>query len=97
MLAALGSADRRAGFHLDLSRAYAQSGGDRDTAALQHIDTADRIAPARLRNDPIARDLVLTLDRRARRRVWELDSLRNRFGVGAGGCLEFRGISVAAQ
>jgi transcriptional regulator with XRE-family HTH domain len=82
-LAALGSADRRAGVHLDLSRAYAQSGGDRDAAALQHIDTADRIAPTRIRNDPIARDLVLTLDRRARRRVWELDSLRNRFGIAA--------------
>ncbi|MCA1696321.1 MAG: helix-turn-helix transcriptional regulator [Actinobacteria bacterium] len=82
-LAALDSADRRGGFHLDLSRAYAQSGGDRDAAALQHLDTADRIAPTRMRNDPIARDLVLTLDRRARRRVWELDSLRNRFGVGS--------------
>jgi transcriptional regulator with XRE-family HTH domain len=81
-LAALESADRRAGFCLDLSRAYAQSGGDRDSAALQYIDTADRIAPTRIRNDPIARDLVVTLDRRARRRVWELDSLRNRFGVG---------------
>ena len=72
-----------AGVHLDLSRAYAQSGGDRDAEALQHIDTADRIAPTRIRNDPIARDLVVALDRRARRRVWELDSLRNRFGVGA--------------
>jgi hypothetical protein len=41
--------------------------------------------PARIRNDPIARDLVLTLDRRVRRRVWELDSLRNRFGVGGQG------------
>lgn len=83
VLAALGSADRRAGLHLDLSRAYAQSGGDRDVAALQHIDTADRIAPVRMRNDPIAKDLVLTLDRRARRRVWELESLRNRSGIGA--------------
>jgi hypothetical protein len=27
---------------------------------------------------------VATLDRRARRRVWELDSLRNRFGIGTG-------------
>lgn len=82
-VAALNSADRRGGVHLDLARAYAQSGGDRDAQALLHIDTADRIAPARIRNDPIARDLVLTLDRRARRRVWELDSLRNRFGIGA--------------
>ncbi|MGH3789084.1 MAG: helix-turn-helix domain-containing protein [Pseudonocardiaceae bacterium] len=85
IVAALDSADRRAGVHLDLSRAYAQSGGDRDAAALQHIDTADRIAPTRIRNDPIARDLVLMLDRRARRRVWELDSLRNRFGIGGQG------------
>ncbi|PZS28971.1 MAG: hypothetical protein DLM61_13795, partial [Pseudonocardiales bacterium] len=83
-LAALASADRRAGFCLDLSRAYAQSGGDRDSMAVQYIDTADRIAPTRMRNDPIVRDLVLTLDRRAKRRVWELDSLRNRFGIGVG-------------
>lgn len=79
-VAVLNSADRRAGVHLDLSRAYAQSGDDRDAAALQHIDTADRIA--RPGCDPIARDLVLTLDRRARRRAWELDSLRNRVGIG---------------
>jgi hypothetical protein len=46
---------------------------------------ADRIAPTRIRNDPIARDLVLDLDRRARRRVWELDSLCNRFGIGRPG------------
>jgi hypothetical protein len=85
LLAALDSADRRAGAHLDLSRAYAQSGGDRDAAALQHLDAADRIAPTRTRNDPIARDLVLTLDRRARRRAWELGSLRNRFGIGGQG------------
>jgi hypothetical protein len=49
------------------------------------VDAADRIAPTRIRNDPIARDLVLTLDRRARHRVWELDSLRNRFGVSGQG------------
>jgi len=45
------------------------------------LDAADRAAPQRIRPDPMARDLVATLDRRARRRVWELDSLRNRFGV----------------
>jgi hypothetical protein len=84
-VAALDSADRRAGMHLDLSRAYAQSGGDRDAAALHHVDTADRIAPTRIRNDPITRDLVLTLDRRARRRVCALDSLRDRFGIGGQG------------
>jgi transcriptional regulator with XRE-family HTH domain len=79
----LGSKDRIAALHFDLARSWAQAEGDRDSNAIRHLDTADRIAPTRIRNDPIARDLVLTLDRRARRRVWELDSLRNRFGVGA--------------
>lgn len=76
------SAGRRSRLHFDLARGYAQAEGTRDNEAIRHLDTADRIAPTRMRNDPIARDLVLTLDRRARRRVWELDSLRNRFGVG---------------
>lgn len=49
--------------------------------ALRHLDTADRIAPQRLRNDPIARELLGELDMRARRRVWELDSLKRRFGL----------------
>ena len=75
------SAGRRSRLHFDLARGYAQAEGDRDSEAVRHLDTADRIAPTRIRNDPIARDLVLTLDRRARHRVWELDSLRNRFGV----------------
>jgi transcriptional regulator with XRE-family HTH domain len=78
----LGSADRRAGLHFDLARGWAQTEGARDAEAIRHLDAADRIAPQRIRNDPIARDLVLVLDRRARRRVWELDSLRNRFGIG---------------
>ncbi|MGH3826842.1 MAG: hypothetical protein ACRDQX_06675 [Pseudonocardiaceae bacterium] len=56
--------------------------GDRDAEAIHHLDTADKIASTRIRNDPVARELVLTLDRRARRRMWELDSLRNRFGIG---------------
>jgi transcriptional regulator with XRE-family HTH domain len=75
------SAGRRSRLHFDLARGYAQAEGSRDNEAIRHLDTADRIAPTRVRNDPIARDLVLTLDRRARHRVWELDSLRNRFGV----------------
>jgi transcriptional regulator with XRE-family HTH domain len=81
----LGSKDRVAALHFDLARSWAQAEGDRDSEAVRHLDTADRLAPTRIRNDPIARDLVLALDRRARRRVWELDSLRNRFGVGAQG------------
>jgi len=81
-IAALGSADRRAGLHLDLARAYAQTDdGARDWDAVQHLDTADRIAPQRLRHDPIARELVAQCADRARRRVWELDSLRRRFGL----------------
>ncbi len=75
------SAGRRSRLHFDLARGYAQAEGDRDTEAIRHLDTADRIAPTRMRNDPMARDLVIVLHRRARRSVWELDSLRNRFGV----------------
>jgi transcriptional regulator with XRE-family HTH domain len=78
----LGSKDRIAALHFDLARSWAQAEGDRDNEAIRHLDTADRIAPTRIRNDPIARDLVLILDRRAPRKMWELDSLRNRFGVG---------------
>lgn len=77
----LGSKDRIAALHFDLARSWAQADGDRDMEAIRYLDTADRTAPARLRNDPIARDLVLTLDRRAKRRTWELDSLCNRFGI----------------
>lgn len=84
-LSIFGSKGRAAYVHFDLARGWAQADGPRDGEALRALDTADRLAPVRIRNDPIARDLVLTLDRRARRRVWELDSLRNRFGVGAQG------------
>lgn len=75
------SKEREADVTFDLARAWAQADGARDLEALRALDTADRLAPLRVRNDPIARDLVLTLDRRARRRVWELDSLRNRFDI----------------
>jgi len=81
LAAALASADRRSYLHLDIARGWAQAEGDRDAEAIRHLDTADRVAPTRTRNDPVARELVLTLDRRARRRVWELDSLCHRFGV----------------
>jgi transcriptional regulator with XRE-family HTH domain len=84
-IAVLNSNDRASALHFDLARALVQDGPNRDTEAIRHLDTADRLAPTRIRNDPIARDLVLTLDRRAPRRVWELDSLRNRFGIGGQG------------
>ncbi|MGH3940146.1 MAG: helix-turn-helix domain-containing protein [Pseudonocardiaceae bacterium] len=83
-VAALDSQDRSAALHFDLARALVQDGANRDAEAIRHLDTADRLAPVRLRNDPIARDLVSVLHRRARGRVWELDSLRNRFGIGTG-------------
>jgi hypothetical protein len=80
-IATLGSRERSSSLHFDLARVLAQENGKRDADVIRHLDTADRIAPQRIRNDPIARDLVLTLDRRAPRRVWELDSLANRFGI----------------
>lgn len=75
------TADRRSSLHFDLARAYAQAGGARDADALRHMDTADRISPLRVRPDPIARELVASLSNRARMATWELDSLRNRFGL----------------
>lgn len=75
------AADRRSSLHFDLARAYAQADGDRDAAALRHLDMADRISPLRVRPDPIARELVVSLDHRARMATWELDSLRHRFGL----------------
>lgn len=80
-LTTLGSPDRVAAVHFDLARAYAQADGARDGEALRHIDKADRVAPVRVRQDPLARELIELLDRRARRRVWELDSLKNRVGI----------------
>lgn len=75
------TADRKASLHFDLARAYAQAEGARDTEAVRHLDLADRIAPQRVRHDPVAHELVADLDGRIRRRVWELDSLKNRFAM----------------
>lgn len=75
---------RTAYVHFDLARAWAQAEGSHDQEALRALDTADRLAPLGIRNDPLARDLVVILDRRAPRRGWELNSLRNRFGIGTG-------------
>ena len=83
-LSVFGSKARESFVLFDLARGWLKAGGARDGEALRALDTADRIAPLQVRNDPIARDLVATLAGRARRRVWELDSLCNRFGVGAG-------------
>lgn len=81
MFAALNSANRRAGYHLELARAWTQSGGDRDMVALRHLDAADVIAPQQIRNDPIALELLAELDQRAPRKHWLLESLKSRFGL----------------
>jgi transcriptional regulator with XRE-family HTH domain len=75
------AADRISSLYFDMARAYAQADGDRDGPALRHLDAADRISPLRIRHDPVARELVAALDGRARRRTWELNSLRHRFGL----------------
>ncbi|MBV8540218.1 MAG: helix-turn-helix transcriptional regulator [Pseudonocardiales bacterium] len=79
---ALGSSERSSKTHLELARALVQDGPDRDADAIRHLDTADRLAPQRIRMNPVARELVTDLSQRARRRVWELDSLCSRFGLG---------------
>jgi transcriptional regulator with XRE-family HTH domain len=84
-LSVLGSKCREGYVCFALARCWAQAEGARDGEALRALDTADRLASVVVRNDPMARDLVLTLDRRAKHRVWELDSLRNRFGIGGQG------------
>ncbi|MGH3623860.1 MAG: helix-turn-helix domain-containing protein [Sciscionella sp.] len=81
-LAILNSRVRTGCYHLDLARALGQDEGPRDAEALRHLDTADRAAPQLIRHSPVARAVLSGLEQRARRRVWELDSLRNRFGVG---------------
>ncbi|MGH3693868.1 MAG: hypothetical protein ACRDRX_07750 [Pseudonocardiaceae bacterium] len=80
-LSVFNSKGRTAYVHFDLARAWAQAEGSRDQEAVRALDNADRLAPFQLRNDPIALDLVRTLDRRATLRTWELDSLCNRFGI----------------
>jgi transcriptional regulator with XRE-family HTH domain len=75
------SPGRLGAMHADLARALAQEGGPRDWDAIRHLDQADRIAPIRMRHDPIARELVASLDNRARAKTWELASLRRRFGL----------------
>lgn len=83
VVAALGSRDRRTGVHLDLGRAWSQDPSPaHDIAVVRHIDTADRLSPVRVRQDPVVRDIVRAVDRRARRSWWELDSMKRRLGMG---------------
>lgn len=80
-IAVLGSKNREAAWHFDLARALSQAGGRHDREAVEHLDRADRIAPNRMRLDPIARELVGSLGRRAQATTWTIKSLSNRFGV----------------
>ena len=77
------TACRRSALHFDLARGFAQAEGDRDTDALRHLDIADRVAPQKIRHDPVAHELLAELDTRARRRAWELDSLKHRMAAGS--------------
>lgn len=77
----LASADRVAMMRADSARALAQENGRRDDEAVRLLDRTDRTAPARIRQDPVMRELLATLSSRTRRRSWELTSLRNRFGL----------------
>lgn len=79
---ALASRERSSSLHFDLARALTQESATTDAEAIRHLDQADRLAPQRIRSDPLARDLTLELNRRATRTSWELTSLRNRFGIG---------------
>jgi transcriptional regulator with XRE-family HTH domain len=80
-LSAIGSRGRESSAAFDLARAWSAGGGKYDERAYRALDQADRLAPVQLRSDPVARDLGRALKRRARRRVWELDSLLSRLGV----------------
>lgn len=81
-LSVFDSKERVAYVYLDLAEAWAQAQGLRDDQALRALDTADRLNPVRMRHSLYARNVLLTLDQRLRRRSWELDSLRHRFGLG---------------
>jgi transcriptional regulator with XRE-family HTH domain len=77
----LGSRLRAANLSLDIARGWWQAGGDRDEQAVRALDAADWAAPTLVRNHPLARELLDDLYGRVRRPMWELDSLRRRFGM----------------
>ncbi|MEO7194226.1 MAG: hypothetical protein ABIZ05_05290 [Pseudonocardiaceae bacterium] len=51
-IAVLGSRERSSSLHFDLARVLAQEDSPRDADVIRHLDTADRIAPQRIRGDP---------------------------------------------
>jgi hypothetical protein len=76
--AGLISNERLGALYFDISRGLGQGNGRRDLEAIRYLDMADRVAPQRIRQDPLARSLADALDKRAERKYWELKSLRNR-------------------
>jgi transcriptional regulator with XRE-family HTH domain len=71
---------RTGAMHFDLARALAQEGSRRrDADALRHLDLADQNDPQRMRNLPVALELLDELDKRAPQKSWLLKSLKNRF------------------
>ncbi|GIG85194.1 helix-turn-helix domain-containing protein [Plantactinospora endophytica] len=81
---ALRAAIRHSSYWMDLGRALAHSGRS-DREALVAFMRAERAAPAPFALNPLARDAVLTMVRRARRRSVseDLRILARRFGVDA--------------
>lgn len=77
----LHSRNRTSCYHFDLARVLAQDRGARDDEAIRHLDLADQAAPVRMRNHPIVRELTADLAVRARRQLWDVDSLLDRFGL----------------
>ncbi|HEV7452016.1 MAG TPA: hypothetical protein VGO16_11650 [Pseudonocardiaceae bacterium] len=53
-LSVFSSKGRTAYARFDLARAWAQAEGSHDQEALRALNAADRLAPVRLRNDPIS-------------------------------------------
>ncbi len=77
----LHSRNRTSCYHFDLARVLAQDCGARDDEAIRHLDLDDQAAPVRMRNHPIVRELTADLAQRARRQLWDVDSLMDRFGL----------------
>lgn len=77
---AVPSQARQAMFHADLGRSLI---GDRSTRSrgVQALLQAERLAPHRIRSEPLVRDAVLVTWRRARRRSEELSALAHRLGL----------------
>lgn len=82
LAAAFPGCGRRAELELETGRAYAMLGGH-DGQAVAYLRRAEHIDPVRVRNNPLARDLVSSMLARSRREAGgrELRGLAYRMGV----------------